>query len=175
MNFELVKNGITIIGDQVVVTDRTHAFCRFNLLNQPLGTYDLVAIKESGERTLLKDAFTIEIGQPLSLATNILRPPSTRPGRIITIQVEYQNTGNTDIYNPIIKLTSLAGAPIALDREGLAEGLTSLELKLTELNAPKNVLRPGALGTITVYAQATAKPAFIILIPELAFVSLENK
>jgi len=120
----------------------------------------------NNETATLENAFQIIEGELPSIATNINQPGSTRPNRTITIQIQYTNDGNVDLRNAEILLISLAGAPIAFTRENLKKGETQLILNLVELNGPEGILRPGASGTITVYAHAIAPLGFIMIIPD---------
>ncbi len=80
----------------------------------------------------------------------------------MSIQVQFANTGNTDIINPVLTLDQPGGAPIALKLAELAQANKALKLQLQEVNGPAGRLRPGAKGTIIVYAKATTVLGFML-------------
>jgi len=67
------------------------------------------------------------------------------------------------LVNPVLKITSMAGAPISFSFSGLNDKNTSLTLKLEELNGPTGRLRPGAIGSIVIYSQAVTSLGFILV------------
>ena len=138
-------------------------FATFDLKGATLGDYDVVAQNERGEVADLKKSFKIVAGTAANLLTNVIAPPSTRPSNVISITVEFTNAGNTDIVNPILLLSSLAGAPIGFTVAELGFNTKELSLPLQELNGPGGILRTGATGTITVYAKATTALSFTLL------------
>jgi len=159
----LRKDNIVIEADKVTVSNPASLFARFSLQGAPLGIYDVVAENSEGDTAVLPNGFTVEAGSAMSLSTNVLAPPSTRPSNTILLRVQFTNTGNTDIINPVLKLTSLGGAPIAFVPSELAKETKVLTLKLKELNGPDGILRPGASGTILVYAKATTVLGFLLM------------
>lgn len=159
----LRKGGTVIEADKVTVSSPASLFAWFSLQDAALGVYDVVAENSEGDTAVLRDGFTIEAGNAAGLSTNVLAPPSTRPSRVIMLKVQFTNTGNTDLINPVLKLTSLGGAPIAFEPSELANNTKVLTLKLKELNGPAGILRPGASGTIVVYARATTALGFMLM------------
>jgi subtilase family serine protease len=159
----LRKGGQVIVADKISITNPVSLFARFNLQGAPLDVYDVVAENSEGDTAVLRDGFTIEAGNANGLQTNVVAPPSTRPSGTIILRVQFTNTGNTDIINPVLKLTSLGGAPIAFEPSELANNAKVLTLKLKELNGPSGILRPGASGTIIVYAKATTALGFMLM------------
>jgi parallel beta-helix repeat protein len=166
MDVYLERPGYSIPALCVIYEDPTRVFVQFDLRNRPQGTYDLVAAKSNGETARLDDGFTIEPGSVFGLATNIVTPADSRPNNIITMKVEFQNNGNTDIMNPVVTLLSLDGAPVALETAGLLQGFTALNIPLQEIGTPPGWLRPGAAGTVTVYVKATKALSFLLQLPE---------
>jgi hypothetical protein len=160
---QLVAGSITITADSVRIVDPTKVFATFNLAGATLGSYDVVAQNTKGETATLKNGFTIVTGVAPNLLTNVVTPPSTRPSSIISIEVQYTNAGNTDIVNPVLKLGSLGGAPIAFTVADLEKNTKELTLSLKELNGPEGVLRPGASGTIIVYSKAMTALTFMLV------------
>lgn len=159
----LRSGGRIIEADKVKLINPTSLFARFNLQEALLGVYDVIAENSVGDTAVLHSGFTIEAGNAADLLTSVAAPPTARPSNIITLRVQYTNNGNTDILNPVLKLTSLGGAPIAFEQAELVNGKKELTLRLQELNGPAGILRPGASGTIVVYAKATTVLGFMLM------------
>lgn len=152
----------SIAADKVTVNDPVSLFAQFDLEGAAAGVYDVVAENEAGDTAVLEGGFTVVAGSGAGLETNVVTPPNTRPSNVLSIQVQFANTGNTDIINPVLTLTSLGGAPIALKPGELDKANKSLKLQLQEVNGPVGRLRPGAKGTIIVYAKATTVLGFML-------------
>lgn len=164
VNSVRLKNaGRTIIADSIKIVDPTKLFATFNLRGVPLGLYDVNAQNNQGDTAVLHDAFTVVAGSNEGLITNVVAPPSTRPSNVISLKVEFRNAGNVDLINPVLKLTSLSGAPIAFTVEDLVANKKELTLVLQELNGPVGILRPGASGTVIVYAKALTPLGFMLI------------
>lgn len=158
----LRNNAGSIAADKVEVTNPVSLFAQFNLEGAAAGVYDVVAENEAGDTAVLEAGFTVVAGSGAGLETNVVTPPNTRPTNVLSIQVQFANTGNTDIINPVLTLTSLGGAPIALKPAELDQANKTLKLQLQEVNGPAGRLRPGAKGTIIVYAKATTVLGFML-------------
>ena len=152
----------SIAAEKIEIIDPTSLFARFGLDGAVAGVYDVVAENEEGDTTVLEQGFTVATGAAVQLSTNVITPPNTRPSNVLSFQVEFANTGNTDIINPVLRLTSLGGAPIALKSAELANAGKELTLPLQEVGGPAGRLRPGAKGTIIVYAKATTVLGFML-------------
>jgi hypothetical protein len=156
----------TLEAFKTVVIDPTKVFATFNLEGATLGDYDVVAENRKGETTELKQGFKVVAGTAANLLTSVTTPPSTRPSNVLSFTVQYTNAGNTDIRNPVLQLSSLAGAPIAFNVADLDKNTKELTLTLLEAGGPVGILRPGASGTIVVYAKATTALSFTLLKPD---------
>jgi len=115
--------------------------------------------------TSMEDGFEIIAGSPHNLAVNMINPANSRPRGIVIMNIEFTNSGNTDVVSPILEMNSFVGAPLSFTVEGLSEGNTSLLIPLIEPNGPQNKLRPGFSGTIVVYSRATAGLGFSLTLP----------
>lgn len=153
----------TITAESVQVIDPTSLYARFDLNGAAVGVYDVVAVHENGDSTVLEQGFTVVAGSAVQLTTNVVSPPNTRPSNVLSFRVEFANTGSTDIINPVVRLTSLGGAPIALKPADLDNAGKELTLTLQEVGGPAGRLRPGAKGTIIVYAKATTVLGFMLV------------
>ncbi len=95
-------------------------------------------------------------------AVNIDHPDAIRINRIFPIVINYGNSGNVDVPVPVRTLTSESKSAMSFDAESLSkvvralyEGAeTELVLEFKESGGPEDVLRPGATGSITIYAHA---------------------
>lgn len=158
----LRNSGGSIAADKVEVINPVSLFAQFNLEGAAAGVYDVVVENEAGDTAVLEGGFNVVAGSGAGLETNVATPPNTRPTNVLSIQVQFANMGNTDIINPVLTLTSLGGAPIALKPAGLDQANKALKLQLQEVNGPAGRLRPGAKGTIIVYAKATTVLGFML-------------
>lgn len=165
----------------------TVVYATFNLIGAELGQYDVVAEKSGGELAVLDDGFEVVTGSVTSngstlggdpgsgfscslenigteelLVENIYHPPNTRLNRIVAIQIQFQNNGNIDVPTPTRFLISLEGAPLAFDVNDLPELKQELFLEFQETDGPKDVLRPGAKGSIKVFTKAIAPLRFYL-------------
>lgn len=152
----------SVIAEKIELIDPTSLYARFDLAGAAVGVYDVVAENEAGDTAVLEQGFTVVPGTAAQLSTNVISPPNTRPSNVLSFQVEFANTGNTDIINPVVRLTSLGGAPIALKPADLVNAGKELTLPLQEVGGPAGRLRPGAKGTIIVYAKATTVLGFML-------------
>ncbi len=165
-DMRLLGQGNNLLAESVFYVDPTTVYATFDLRGVTTGLYDVVAQKPDGETAMLTDGFTVVEGGSSSIATNIIHPAATRPDRTEFIRIEYTNNGNIDIRDPIVALQSLAGASASFTVDGLEDNLTQLDLTLTELNGPPDILRPGASGSIVIYVKADNPLGFIIVIPD---------
>lgn len=159
----LRNGGSVIVADKIEHVDPTTLYARVDLDSAALGAYDVVVENEAGDTAVLVQGFKVVPGTAAQITTNVIAPPNTRPTNVLSIRVEFSNNGNTDIVNPVVKLTSLGGAPIALKPGELANAGASLTLMLQEAGGPAGRLRPGAKGTIIVYAKATTVLGFMLM------------
>lgn len=159
-----LRNATSVfVAGKIEHIDPTSLFARIALDSAVLGVYDVVVENEAGDTAVKESAFTVVQGTAAQLTTQVIAPPNTRPTNVLSIRVEYANTGNTDIVNPVVRLTSLAGAPIALKPTDLPKAGKELVLKLEEAGGPAGRLRPGAKGTIIVYTKATTVLGFMLI------------
>ena len=177
----------TIVAHDQYYHNSTVVYATFNLIGAELGQYDVVAEKSGGELAVLDDGFEVVTGSVTSngstlggdpgsgfscslenigteelLVENIYHPPNTRLNRIVAIQIQFQNNGNIDVPTPTRFLISLEGAPLAFDVNDLPELKQELFLEFQETDGPKDVLRPGAKGSIKVFTKAIAPLRFYL-------------
>lgn len=179
-------NQSDILAQQVYFLNTTSLFATFDLAGAAEGFYDLIVEKTNAESASLINGFevvagsvgsdagggspgsggffcTIEnIGTSELLLSNINHPPNTRRNRIVGITIQFGNAGNIDVPTPNRFLISLAGAPLSYDTANLDENLQELYLEFQEQNGPPGLLRPGAIGSLTVYTQAVRRLRFLL-------------
>ncbi|MEX0966024.1 MAG: CARDB domain-containing protein [Bacteroidia bacterium] len=165
MSLYLRKDSIKIKAAAVHYFDPTTVYATFNLKGSPTGDYDVIAQKITGDTAVLYESFEVITGTLGDLQTHLNYPSSTRANRVVALQIDFSNNGNTDLHNVQIELKSVAGAPVAFSVSGLAEEKTSLILNLQESDRLGGVLRPGYHGSIVVYAKSTKALGFILVLP----------
>jgi len=148
------------------LNDPTVAFATFDLTGLPLGKQDVYGEKEEPEKpketAVLTDGFEVIVGGDEDIQVEMQYPSTTRRNVEITITVIFTNKGSNDAVNKRIILNSSAGAPIALDPADLSKNETSIEILLEEEGGPPGRLRPGASGSVKVYAKTSGALGFII-------------
>lgn len=157
----LTKNEETIMADQVVSLTSEKAYAHFNLTGKSLGFYTISLQKEDSV-SRLTNAFEVRTGEPATLHTNLLFPHNPRPNCIICITLEFVNEGNVDMPAPVIRLESLAGAPVSLTQYGLSEEKESLDIQLQAEDNPDNLLRPGVVYSMPIYVYTSGNLVFSI-------------
>jgi hypothetical protein len=111
---------------------------------------------------VLTDGFEIQEGVPNSLAYNLIFPSSPRPNRNVVMMLEFGNTGNLDLHDQVLEITSMGGCPIALTPEGVTAGETTLLVPLNIEGQPQGLLRPGSYGTINIYGYTSGGLVFTL-------------
>jgi hypothetical protein len=138
-------------------------FVTFNLNDAPLGVYDVTAINEANDSTTLANSFTIEAANNSLVAGNVFAPSNSRLNSAAIIRVEFSNPGNTDIVNPQLIIRSLGGSPISLSPiVSPSGGASEIAISVEEANGLPGILRPGASGTVFVYADTKANLSFFL-------------
>ena len=186
----LAANGDTICAQDHNLLDAVTLFATFDLTGAATGIYNVVGEKDNGEVAILENGFTIVSGLPPELQMNVHYPSTAVAFGLVAMTVDYANTGNIDIVNPVAVMNSLGGAPISFTVEGLPpaslysnhfggvefdplpDEYLILDLYLEELNGIPGILRPGANGSIIIYTRSGLFPnspglAFNLLLPDL--------
>jgi len=76
--------------------------------------------------------------------------------------LEFGNTGNLDLHDQVLEITSIGGSPISLTPEGVNQNLTVLRVPLSIAGEPEGLLRPGSYGTINIYGFTSGALLFTI-------------
>ncbi len=152
--FSLEQGANQIIASRVIFNDPTSVFATFDLDSANLGIYNVVAEDTTGALAFLLGGFEVVTSTGHVLETNIETPASTRIGRIIEVTIQFANGGNVDIPTPERALLSLSNSPMGFTVDEIKYGFTDLFLEFREPGGPEDVLRPGALSSITIFARA---------------------
>ena len=162
MIVSLRNNSEEIIADTLIYVNYYQSFARFDLTNRTPGVYDVVALNNCEGEAILHDGFTIENGVPSGLSYNLIFPSSPRPNRSVVMLLEFGNTGNLDLHDQVLEITSIGGSPISLTPEGVNQNLTVLRVPLSIAGEPEGLLRPGSYGTINIYGFTSGALLFTI-------------
>ena len=162
MTVTMRRGNEVIAADSIIYVNYYQVFAQFDLTGHTPGTYDVSAVNFCEGEAVLANGFTIEDGQPSGLSYNLLFPSSPRPNRNVVMMLEYGNTGNVDLRNQVLEITSIGGCPIALTSEGLSLQQTVLRVPLSIEGEPQGLLRPGSYGTLNIYGFTSGALIFTI-------------
>lgn len=154
--------GDTICADTLLYVNYYKAFARFDLTGRTPGIYDVSAENFCEGESVLTDGFEIQEGVPNGLAYNLIFPSAPRPNRNVVMMLEFGNTGNLDLHDQVLEITSMGGSPIALTPEGVLLGNTVLLVPLNIEGQPQGLLRPGCYGTINLYGYTSGGLVFTL-------------
>ncbi|MBR4787502.1 MAG: fibronectin type III domain-containing protein [Bacteroidales bacterium] len=151
-----------ICADTLIYVNYYKAFARFNLTGHTPGVYDVSAVNLCEGESVLYNGFTIVNGQPSEVGFNLLFPSAPRPNRNIVMMLEFGNTGNVDLHDQVLEITSIGGCPISLTSEGVGQNNTTIRLPLTIDGEPAGLLRPGSYGVLNIFTYSSNALIFSI-------------
>ena len=151
-----------IEADTVYYVNFNEVFVTFNLEGAEEGVYSIEAYNYCAGFTYLMDCFMIVPGLPENLATNLIIPEGLRQNRHCILTLEYGNIGNTDIVNPVLKLCSIGGSWIGLERGEINIHKTELDIPTVNEDEPEGILRPGVRHTVSIYCFTNESLEFVI-------------
>ena len=122
----------------------TEVWANFNLTGLAVGTYD-VQISDGSRSATLAQAFQVTNGPTGEVSVNLVLPQYLRAGQTGVVQVDYSNTGQTDVAAPIIDLSTAQ----ALLNGGVAGGSGDIVFLGTNSSGPAGMLQPGAQGSVS--------------------------
>jgi hypothetical protein len=162
MTVSLRNGGEEIIADSLIYVNYYQCFATFDLTNSTPGVYDVSVFNNCEGEAVLQNGFTIEDGTPTEVSYNLLFPSSPRPNRSVVMMLEFGNTGNIDLYDQVLEITSIGGSPIALTPDGISQNQTVLLVPLSIDGEPEGLLRPGIYGTLNIYGFTSGALIFSI-------------
>ncbi len=172
-----------IIASNYFLISSTQMFVTFDLGDASTGLYDVIITKSDNSIAQKSNAFTVNEGDVGGfagntesgffcnlenidvenlLSSNVLAPVSVRINRVVPITIIFGNNGDIDIPCPSRLLLSLRGAPLALDPNDLVDMKQELFLEFGEIGGLPGILRPGAIGSVTVYTFSSHPLRFIL-------------
>ena len=134
----------------------------FDLTGAKEGVYSIEAYNYCAGYTYLMNSFMVVAGLPENLSTNLIIPEGLRQNRYCILTLEYGNIGNTDIVDPKIKLVSLGGSWIGLERGEINVHRTELDIPIGMEGEPEGILRPGVRYTVSIYCFTNQSLEFVI-------------
>ncbi|MBQ8761172.1 MAG: right-handed parallel beta-helix repeat-containing protein [Bacteroidales bacterium] len=134
----------------------------FDLTGAEEGVYSIEAYNYCAGYTYLMDSFLVVAGLPENLSTNLIIPEGLRQNRYCILTLEYGNIGNTDIVDPKIKLCSIGGSWIGLERGEINVHKTELDIPIGMEGEPEGILRPGVRYTVSIYCFTNESLEFVI-------------
>ena len=177
----LVSSQDTILAYSSQYVNPTQIFTTFDLREAVLGTYDIWVFNQN-DTSIMTNAFEVKEGliipgiigngssqggvsgssscvsvsydEDAALEINVEAPEFSRAiWPAATIYIHYKNISGADIPVPRRIFVSERNLSMSLDIDKISEGKPFLALELKEPGGPEGILRAGAEGTITIYAQ----------------------
>lgn len=136
---------------QVDSTQRLHA--TFDLRTLAVGHYD-VRLRQGSDQVLLPQAFAVTSGRVGQLDVRVSAPGVVRSGRVGTVLVEYQNSGETDIPAPLLMFSGTNAEYRLVEQAEYKRG--GLPILGINVDGPAAFLPPGARVTIPVQVRGIA-------------------
>lgn len=182
MSAKLVNGGTTIEASKVYFINSTVVYATFPLQGKSLGVYDIVLTKNDETEATLKNGFSVvspdngglyatgmntgptgpgtqpgcDPGAPAGLnsqlVTELMVPEKVFAGWPFVIQINYSNPTNMDIPVQTKVLYNDYNVPMSFSKDGLADGISSLFIEISESDGPPGVIRAGSSGSITIYS-----------------------
>jgi len=155
-NFDLDAQAQLIASSGVVIEadeywqDASTVYATFDLasVNAEHGQYDLKIVNTDAFEATELDAVTVEPGEAPEFQAELHMPGISRPGRTVTVSIEYTNQSSQDVAAPLLRLT--ANDEVMWDLPGLEDTLRADICYVMALSStgPANILRPGQTETI---------------------------
>ena len=152
----LVSGATTLESVSIVFQNAALLYATFNLAGQPTGTYSL-HIASGGHSATLSGAFTVKQAQGPNLQIQLVTPSGLRESTSrasASLEVDYQNTGDTDMPAPLFQLTTGTNlATLAVVAGGNAtntQGAETIDFVGNGANSPAGVLGAGDEGKVDI-------------------------
>jgi len=175
---QLIAPDETVIEADEYWQDPSTLFATFDLaaVNVAPGQYDLCVINADASQTTRADAVTVEPGDEPEFLADLHMPGMTRPGRVITLTIEYTNPTNIDIPSPIVTLDA-GDSEFQWQLPGYDSWVADTDFRFLALSSdgPATVLRPGQTDTIELRARTPLQPgSFTITVLSMGATSTDG-
>jgi len=147
----VAADGTELLPVSVQNQDSTRTFATFDFAGVDLGAYDVVVNTAAGDLLALNDVLTVTApaANPGSaFFADLVAPSAVRPGREVTLTVNYGNLSQTDLASPLLNLTS--NQELEWKLPGSDEWVTDTYISFAALSATGDgdVLKIGANESI---------------------------
>ncbi len=112
------SGGERITAAAPVLIDPSQMFVAFDLRGAATGLYDIEIERPDLGGITWSRAFDVTAGVGARLEARVVAPPQVRPGQRYTVYVEYQNTGDADMYAPAFYLSNAVGVSMQIGTTG---------------------------------------------------------
>ena len=157
---QLAGSSATMNGETYYENSST-LFATFDLSekNPDPGLYDIVVTNPDNESVIEQGIITVSSGGAPDFVANLSMPGRARPGRVISIRIDYSNPGTIDIKSPILTLDSGVD-DCEWQLPGSDTWVKGSDFRVMALssNGPATVLRPGQTESITVRLRIPFRP-----------------
>ena len=141
----VAADGTLRAATSVAWVNGTEVWATFDLRGLAVGSY-AVAIGDGTQAATLPHAFQVTNGPDGQASVSLVLPQYLRAGQTGVVQVDYANTGQTDIAAPVIDLNS---AQALLSGAGIAGSTQDITFVGTNPDGPAGILQPGAAGSVS--------------------------
>ncbi|RLD22361.1 MAG: hypothetical protein DRI69_01395, partial [Bacteroidetes bacterium] len=156
--FELVAESVFEFSDNLV-------YATFDLLDVPVDTYSLDAIKADSSMAYVQEGFLV-VGSGAPDLQITAQAPGAYPRRSVPVKIviNFKNHGDVDVENAFVRVEAPYGNLVAHTLQELRNGAgqSILDVPIIEENGPPGIVRPGASGTIEVYAWSEPGPSYAV-------------
>ncbi|NLX56992.1 MAG: S8 family serine peptidase [Planctomycetaceae bacterium] len=137
--------------ERVYLQDSATAFVTFDLFQVPPGVYTVAAYDPIQHATArLEDALTVVVGEGYNIDALGQGPTTVLAARNYRFDVFFGNDGDGDTMAPLLLLTSSTNTRLGFSASAMSSG-APLQILGTPDEGPLNILRPGALNSVSVY------------------------
>ncbi len=142
----VASDGTIRTATSVQWANSTEVWATFDLRGLAVGTYDVKVMDLVQGTAILAHAFQVTNGPAGQVSVDLVLPQYIRAGQTGVVQVNYANTGETDIAAPLIDLQT---AQAVFNNAGAATGTGEVQFLGTATSGPAGILQPGAQGSVS--------------------------
>jgi hypothetical protein len=154
---------VLVNASQTYYVDPSHTFATFDLTGIELGSYDISVANMESEVTTLAGAVNVVAVEGADFQASLTMPGNGRPGRIITVRVDYTNNGGGDLNSPLLTLSGPDDCE--WQAPGSDEWIIGPKLRMMALSStgPANILRGGQSESVEVKVRVPFRPGALRL------------